>query len=139
MSFGRDVFWAKCLLEEMSFGRVVFWAKCLLGEMSFGRDGFGRNVPVPSHVSSTECPKCGKVFSRKDHLVQHHRSIHEGIKYPCNQCDYQATEKAKLRQHIAGKHSDTILQCELCGYQTKWRVHYNAHKKTHKTVSNSEY
>ena len=144
---------------------------------------------ISSDAKSTECPECGKVFSKQSNMLKHYRSEHEGIMYPCNQCDYKAkkqshlkrhiqskhegikypcnqcdsqfadrrglqrhltkhegirfpcnqcdykaTEKGSLQKHIAGKHSDNTLQCELCGYQTKWNTHYNAHKKTHKTI-----
>ena len=55
-------------------------------------------------VNSTECPECGKVFSTKTNMGKHYRSKHEGIKYPCNQCDYQATRKDHLKTHIQSKH-----------------------------------
>ena len=32
-------------------------------------------------------------------LNTHIRSIHEGIKYPCRQCQYEATTKGDLAQH----------------------------------------
>ena len=85
---------------------------------------------ISSDAKSTECPECGKVFSHKRDMVRHYRSVHEGIKYPCNQCDYQATQQSHLQTHIAAKHSDNILQCEFCDYQTKWRNKYYAHKKS---------
>ena len=31
--------------------------------------------------------------TEKGIIQRHIQSKHEGIKYPCNQCDYQATEK----------------------------------------------
>merc|ERR1712150_135882 len=114
---------------------------------------------ISSETKSIECPECGKTFARKDNMLIHYRSkhegikypcnhceyqatdksnlqkhvqsVHEGIKYPCNQCDYKATTQAILQTHIAAKHSDNILQCELCDYQTKWRTSYNKHKKVH--------
>ena len=32
-------------------------------------------------------------------LDQHKRAVHEGIKYPCMQCVYQATYKSHLAEH----------------------------------------
>ena len=72
--------------------------------------------------------------STQESVQKNIQSKHEGIKYPCNQCDYQATHQSSLQTHIAAKHSDNILQCELCDYQTKWRYHYIAHKKAHTTI-----
>ena len=59
---------------------------------------------ISSDAKSTECPECGKVFTRKTHMVTHFRSNHLGIKYPCNQCDYQATQQGSLQRHIQRKH-----------------------------------
>ena len=41
-----------------------------------------------------------------------YRSEHEGVKYPCHQCDYQATEKGSLQSHIIVKHRETVLKCD---------------------------
>ena len=32
--------------------------------------------------------------------LKHNKSVHEKIKYPCNQCEYKATEKGHLKTHI---------------------------------------
>ena len=40
------------------------------------------------------------------------RSEHEGVKYPCNQCDYQATTEGHLQSHILVKHRETVLKCD---------------------------
>ena len=42
----------------------------------------------------------------KRSLGLHRRSIHDGIKYPCGQCDYQATTKSSLRQHRKSVHEE---------------------------------
>jgi hypothetical protein len=34
----------------------------------------------------------------------HQKSKHEGIKFKCNQCDYQATQKCHLIVHQQSKH-----------------------------------
>ena len=117
---------------------------------------------ISNDTKSTQCPVCGGVYTQKCHMLAHYRSKHEGVKYPCNQCDYQATtrghlqthiqskhegirypcnqcdyqatQQSSLQSHISAKHSDTVLKCEDCDYQTKWRTHYNKHKKTHRAV-----
>ena len=35
----------------------------------------------------TKCLECQKLFKTKKSLKKHIRSRHEGIKYPCSQCD----------------------------------------------------
>ena len=117
---------------------------------------------ISSDAKSTECPECGKVFSQRCNMLTHYKSVHEGIKYhcnkcdyqattqgdlqqhiqskhegikyPCNQCDYHATQRVDLQTHIAAKHSDRILKCDFCDYQTKWIPEYSRHTKTHTTT-----
>ena len=87
--------------------------------------------PKSSYDNSTKCLKCGVVYCDKGTMLKHYRSKHQGIKYPCNQCDYWSTQKSSLKTHILAKHSDTVLKCEHCSYQTKWRTNFNTHKKVH--------
>ena len=35
----------------------------------------------------------------KGNLAQHKRQAHEGVRYPCRQCSYQATSKENLTKH----------------------------------------
>ena len=41
-------------------------------------------------------------------------TIHEGIMYSYNQCDYQATRQVYLQGHIQSIHKH---QCNQCNYQ----------------------
>ena len=34
------------------------------------------------------CNKCGKQFSTRPNLLKHIKNAHEGIKYPCDECDH---------------------------------------------------
>ena len=72
---------------------------------------------ILSEAKSTECPECGKVFSRKIDMLRHYRSKHEGIKYRCNQCDYEATRQDTLQIHIQSKHEGIKYPCNQCDYQ----------------------
>ena len=45
------------------------------------------------------------------------KSKHEGIKYPCQQCDYQATDPSALRKHTKGKHEGTKYPCQQYDYK----------------------
>ena len=40
-----------------------------------------------------KCDICSKSYKSKSHLTQHIQSLHKGLKYPCDQCVYQATRK----------------------------------------------
>ena len=39
------------------------------------------------------CELCHRTYSQKRYLKRHKQIAHDGIKYPCNQCDYQATRR----------------------------------------------
>merc|ERR1712126_415979 len=53
-----------------------------------------QQVSVPSN--STQCPLCDAVFAHKKSMLAHVRYKHEGVKYPCNQCDHKATKQNNL-------------------------------------------
>ena len=47
----------------------------------------------------------------------------EGIKYVCNQCNYQAKSHVQLRNHINSKHEGTKKDvCNLCGFQASFET-----------------
>ena len=50
-----------------------------------------------------ECDQCKKTYARKGALYEHKQVIHQGVKYVCNQCDYQASYHSILKQHIQSK------------------------------------
>ena len=37
------------------------------------------------------CGECNKNFSQKESLNAHIKGVHEGIKFPCDECPYKAT------------------------------------------------
>ena len=48
--------------------------------------------------------QCDKTFYTAQRLWQQNKSKHDGVKYACNQCDYQATTKSSLKTHIKSQH-----------------------------------
>ena len=55
-------------------------------------------------VMSFECDLCHKTYSRSQALYHHKQSVHQGIKYACNQCDYKTATQSNLTIHIKSKH-----------------------------------
>ena len=45
------------------------------------------------------CKECGKQMADKSSIYTHIRAAHEGVKYSCRQCLYQATTKGNLDRH----------------------------------------
>ena len=36
--------------------------------------------------------------------MSHVKSKHEGVQFPCDQCDYKATKQGNLLRHVKSKH-----------------------------------
>merc|ERR1712126_401084 len=62
-----------------------------------------QQVSVPKH--SAQCPQCDAVFGQREDMLRHFRSKHEGVRYPCSQCDYQATRQSSLKRHVKSIHN----------------------------------
>ena len=41
------------------------------------------------------CDKCGHQVPEKKSLVRHTKIVHDGINFPCRQCDYMAKTKQR--------------------------------------------
>ena len=42
--------------------------------------------------------------SQQGHLKTHQMSVHEGVKYSCNQCDYKFSKQGNLKTHKLSVH-----------------------------------
>ena len=60
-------------------------------------------------------------------LKTHIESVHEKIKYSCNQCDYQATQKGNLKTHIETVHEKVKYPCNQCGHQFSQQGYLKRH------------
>ena len=82
-----------------------------------------------NHISdkSRKCQVCGKLFSTIGYMLTHYRSKHEGIKYPCTQCDYRATQQGDLQKHIQSKHEGIKYPCNQCDYQATTQSNLQIH------------
>ena len=76
-------------------------------ESTFESDEKGVISSKISKVGSKfQCPHplCDKLFYNNSTTRRHIRSVHEGVKYACNRCDYQATRQDNLTAHIKRHH-----------------------------------
>jgi len=89
-----------------------------------------------THIKSTHegvkypCEQCDYKATQKSHLLTHIKSIHEGVKFPCKQCDYKATEKGNLLRHIKSTHEGIKYPCEQCDYKATQKNHLLKHIKS---------
>ena len=49
-------------------------------------------------------------------LRTNQKAVHEGIKYPCKQCSYEATQKGDLKKHQKAVHEGIKYPCKHCSY-----------------------
>ena len=88
------------------------------------------SLPVETDdPASKQCPDCGKEFSFRHDMLKHHRSKHQGVKYPCSQCDYKATQSGHLKEHVESVHEGVKYPCNQCQYQATQRSNLYTHIK----------
>ena len=57
----------------------------------------------------------------RSHLSSHERSIHEGERFYCDECNYQGSRMGDINKHKAGVHSNVECQYEHCDHKTTGR------------------
>ena len=83
-----------------------------------------------SPSSKDECEY--KVATTQSDLKRHIESVHEKVKYPCNQCEKQFTQQGNLRKHIESVHEKVKHPCYQCGKQFTQQGHLKGHiRKKH--------
>ena len=73
------------------------------------------------------CTKCEHRTATKSNLRRHHKTMHEGIRYPCHECGYQASQQKNLERHIQTKHEGLKYHCKQCDYKVKSKYELQQH------------
>ena len=82
---------------------------------------------------------CSKVFNLKQSVFRHYKSVHENLRFKCDQCEKEFMEKRTLRGHIRSMHQELKYKCDYCDkdfIQRKDRIVHNSKyckKLTNKT------
>ena len=82
-----------------------------------------------------ECEPCRKTFSRRG-LDNHKQTVHQGVKYACDQCDSQFTQQSDLTRHIQSKHEGVKYACDQCDYQATQQNNLGRHIKIKHSFKN---
>ena len=64
-----------------------------------------------------KCLDCERIFNDQQALYHHINIDHEGVKYACNQCNFQAILQGNLTKHLQSKHKGVKYACDQCGKQ----------------------
>ena len=98
-------------------------------------DYTGARTPLYYHKKSKHegiqypCDQCEYAASELGNLHQHKQSKHEGIRYPCDQCEYAATQLSALKRHKQSKHKGIRYPRDQCEYDATGQGHLKQHKK----------
>ena len=83
---------------------------------------------ISMNNSHNVCNQCGKIFSSSSHLNRHTKSVHEGNKYPCDECNFAAARADTLREHIQVIHERVKnFHCDQCDYSATRKAALNRH------------
>ena len=63
-------------------------------------------------------------------LKRHKESKHEGVTYPCTQCDYVGTWRHCLTRHIKKFHENLVYPCKHCDYTSTCLSTFKIHVET---------
>ena len=79
-----------------------------------------------------KCEKCGKAYSKAQHLKYHINSIHYGIKnQKCEICGITFSLSGDLNRHISSVHEGAkAFKCEICNKTFTRASGVNRHMKT---------
>lgn len=76
-----------------------------------------------------KCNQCDYRASKKGNLLKHISTVHGVDRYPCTKCDYKATQKANLQRHIDSVHEGIRYNCQFCNYTATRKDHLSRHVK----------
>ena len=78
------------------------------------------------------CPHCDFKSNSPDvaSLVEHIMSKHEGVRWECEYCGYEATQPSNLKRHIKYKHKGLRYECSNCEKQLTTRSSLLRHMKS---------
>ena len=63
------------------------------------------------------CIKCKYQAASPSNLRSHKKSVHDGLRHKCNQCDYQGYHNTDLKYHILNKHEGMTFSCNCCEHR----------------------
>ena len=72
---------------------------------------------------------CMKGFREAWSLKMHIESIHDGVKYPCDQCNMKFSGRSYLKKHQRSVHEGIRYACNQCEYEAKWQGNLKKHKR----------
>ena len=63
------------------------------------------------------CEECDYQANRKQGVDSHVKIKHMGIKFMCDECEYKAGSQQGLKVHKRSVHKNLFFECEQCEYK----------------------
>ena len=77
------------------------------------------------------CDQCDYASTTTTHLERHKEYKHEGIRYPCDQCDFTFITSSRLKMHKDSKHVGIKYPCDQCEYSGSKVALYHHKRSKH--------
>ena len=81
-----------------------------------------------------KCDQCEFKTVHRSYIIQHN-NIHEGVRFPCNDCDKKFSSPSGVRKHKQDVHRKRkTYKCDKCDFKTVDRSYIYEHNNRHKGV-----
>jgi len=79
--------------------------------------------------NSKECPDCDKTFKSVSNMKFHHRSIHQGVKFSCDKCEFKTARQDHLKKHVLVAHTEKEIKfsCNECEFKSETESTLKSH------------
>ena len=91
-------------------------------------------ITLKRHKASTHegvrylCDQCDYQATQPGNLKKHKTKVHEGLRYPCDQCNiYPLKNSESLRKHKASVHEGVRYQCDKCDFKATTKSSLTRH------------
>jgi hypothetical protein len=103
---------------------------CDCGFTTVHKDSLKQHKTITHGETKLCCeePNCDFTAKWKSAITKHVRRCHQGIRFPCDKCDYVGVEKRNLTRHLM-KHDENCKTffCDQCDYKTGETRHLRLH------------
>ena len=84
---------------------------------------------TPNKNTHHTCRECGKAFLTEKNLFAHQKSVHNGVKFYCKECDFKTSQILILERHVNTSHKEKKNKCNFCENRYQHFVDLKKHLK----------